>query len=83
MGVYPTQYSKEEFIEFLQKNHVNELLIEKFKVIPENVKKKSHIYKLNILCTFISVGETSYNFELNYYSEDQLNIYFLLKFLST
>jgi len=79
MGVYPSGYSKERFIEFLQKNHVNETIIEKFKIIPESVKKNSYIYKLNIICTFFSVCETFYNFEMNYYSEDQIEYLFSFK----
>jgi hypothetical protein len=82
MGIYPTVYSKGEFIEFLLKNHVSTTIIEKFKIIPEIVKKNNHLYKLNITCTFFSIGETFYNFELNYYSEDQIEYLFPFKVLT-
>jgi hypothetical protein len=79
MGIFPIGYSKERFIEFLQQNHVNETIIEKFKIIPENVKKNNHIYKLNIIGTWYNIGDTHYNFELNYYSEDQIEFLFSFK----
>ena len=79
MGIFPAGYSKEEFTKFLQKNHVNETTIEKFKILPENVKKNTHIYKLNIISTWYSTGDTHYNFELNYYSEDQIEYLFSFK----
>jgi hypothetical protein len=79
MGIFPTAYSKEGFIEFLQKNHVNETIIEKFKFLPENVKKNKHLYAINILCTWYNTGDTHYNFELNYYSEDQIEYLFPFK----
>jgi hypothetical protein len=78
MGVYPTGYNKEEFIVFLQNNNTNETIINKFKILPENVKHNNHIYKLNIVSTFISVGMFC-NFELNYYSEDQIEFLFPYK----
>jgi hypothetical protein len=78
MGVYPKGYNKEEFIVFLQENYVNNAIIEKFKVLPENVKKNNHNYKLNIVSTFVSVGMFN-NFELNYYSEDQIEFLFSYK----
>jgi hypothetical protein len=70
MGVYPTGYNKEKFIEFLQKNHVNEDIIEKFNDFPVSVTKNNYIYRLNIICTWYSIGNTFYNFEFNYYSEE-------------
>jgi|ERR1035437_213607 hypothetical protein len=78
MGVYPKGYKKEEFIIFLQENQVNNAIIEKFKVLPEIVKHNSHIYKINIVSTFISVGMFC-NFELNYYSGDQIEFLFPYK----
>lgn len=82
MGVFPIAYSKESFICFLQKNHVNETTIEKFKILPESVKKNNHLYQINILCTWYNTGDTHYNFELNYYSEDQIEYLFPFKVLT-
>jgi hypothetical protein len=78
MGVYPKGYNKEEFIVFLQENNANETIINKFKILPETVKHNNHIYKINIVSTFISVGMFN-NFELNYYSEDQIEFLFSYK----
>lgn len=70
MGVYPSQYSREDFIKkFLKKNHVSDLIISKFVELPEKIIIDNHDYDLYINVTFISVGNTCYNFELNYYSE--------------
>ena len=79
MGVFPKGYNKEGFIEFLLKNHVDEAIINKFKILPENVKHNTYIYKLNIMCTWFSIGDTYYNFELNYYSDDQIEYLFSCK----
>jgi hypothetical protein len=79
MGVYPKGYDKEGFVEFLQKNHVKETVINKFKELPETLKKNNYIYKLNIVSTWFSIGETFYNFELNYYCEDQIEFLFSCK----
>jgi hypothetical protein len=79
MGIFPTVYSKGGFIEFLQKNHINETIIDKTKILPESVKKNNHLYKINILCTWYNTGDTHYNFELNYYSEDQIEYLFPFK----
>ena len=78
MGVYPKGYNKEEFIVFLQENNANETIINKFKILPENVKHNNYIYKLNIVSTFVSVGMFN-NFEINYYSEDQIEFLFPYK----
>jgi hypothetical protein len=79
MDVFPKKYDKEEFIEFLQKNHVDEVIINKFKTLPESVKKNNYIYRLNIVCTWFSIGDTWYIFEINYYSEDQIEFLFSCK----
>jgi hypothetical protein len=76
MDVNLSGYDKELFIEFLQKNHVKDSIINKFRELPEIVKKNNYIYKLNIVSTFYSSGNTWYNFELNYYSEDQIEYLF-------
>ena len=78
MGVYSKGYNKEEFIVFLRDQYVNDIVMENFKILPENVKHNNHIYKLNIIITFISVGMFN-NFELNYYSEDQIEFLFPYK----
>jgi len=79
MGVYPKDYNKESFIEFLQKNNVSDKVVDKFKELPELIVHNGHEYKLNILSTWYSVGNTFYNFELNYYSQDLVEFLFNYK----
>jgi len=77
MGVYPSQYSKENFLErFLKKNNVSENIINKFVALPEKVDENEHEYDLYINVVFCSVGNTSYSFELNYYSEELVEYLF-------
>lgn len=77
MGVYPSQYSKVNFLEkFLKKNNVSEIIINKFIDLPEKVLKNDHEYDLYINVVFCNVGDTSYSFELNYYSEDLVEYLF-------
>lgn len=76
MGVYPSQYSKEDFLErFLEKNNVSEIIINKFVALPEKIDN-GHDYELYINVVFCSVGNTSYSFELNYYSEELVEYLF-------
>lgn len=79
MGVYPKSYNKDTFIEFLQKNNVSDTIVDKFKELPETLTRKGHEYKLNIVSTWYSIGNTFYNFELNYYSEELVEFLFSYK----
>jgi len=77
MGVYPSQYSRENFINnFLRKNNVSEGIIGKFVDLPEKIIIDEVEYKLFINVIFCSVGDTSYTFELNYYSEELVEFLF-------
>jgi len=83
MGVYPSQYNKEEFLEkFLEKYNVSETIISKFVVLPKKVLKNDNEFNLYINVVFCSVGDTSYSFELNYYSEDLVEYLFNSKVFS-
>jgi len=79
MGVFPTGYSREGFIQFLRKNNAEESIIEKMYDLPETITHKKHVYKLNIVSTWFSIGNTYYNFEMNYYSEDLIEFLFTYK----
>lgn len=79
MGVYPKRFTKEEFLVFLKKNHVNNSIIDKFLSLPETVKRRGSIFKLDINITWYSTGNTFYNFELNYYSEELVEYLFSSK----
>ena len=77
MGVYPSQYSREDFIKkFLKKNNVSDGIVSKFVALPEKIIIDNHDYDIYVNVTFISVGDTCYNFELNYYSEELVEYLF-------
>jgi hypothetical protein len=79
MGVYPKDYNKDSFLAFLRKNNVSDKIIDRFNELPEIIKHKGHEYKLNIVSTWYSIGNTHYNFELNYYSEEIIEYLFSSK----
>lgn len=79
MGVYPKDYNKDSFIDFLNRNNVSDKIVEKFKELPEKLVHKGHEYKLNIQSTWYSGEKTHYNFELNYYSEELVEFLFSYK----
>jgi len=79
MGVYPKQYNKEDFLKFLKKNNVNDNIIAKFVELPETIQRSGSTFKLYINSTWYSIGNTFYNFELNYYSETEIEYLFSLK----
>ena len=79
MGVYPTQYNKEDFIKFLRNNNVNEVIIAKFEKFPESIERNGNLYKIYINSIWYSIGNTFYNFELNYYSEPAIEFLFTCK----
>lgn len=79
MKLYPQEYIKKDFLKFLQKNNVNDNIINKFVELPETVVYKDVEYKLYINSTWYNIGNTHYNFELNYYSEELVEYLFNLK----
>lgn len=79
MGVYPKKYKKEEFLNFLEKNNVNDDIINKFIELPESIEHSGNTFKLDINSTWYSVGNTFYSFELNYYSEELVEYLFSSK----
>lgn len=81
MGYYPKRYTKEEFNNFLVDNNVNDDIIHKFGEIPEKIIKNNVEYVLYINVIWYSIGNTFYNFELNYYSEDKIEFLFEMKLL--
>lgn len=76
MGVYPKKYCKEEFLDFLEKNNVSDTIIAKFVELPETVERSGNTFKLDINSTWYSIGDTFYNFELNYYSKELVEYLF-------
>jgi len=76
MGTYPKGYDKNSFIKFLNENKVSIGITEKFKTLPEKVIYRENEYKLNIVSTWFSVGDTFYNFEINYYCDKEIEFLF-------
>ena len=79
MGVYPKKYNKKEFLIFLEKNNAKNTTIDNFLKLPETVQQNGKVFKLDINSTWYSVGDTFYNFELNYYSEELVEYLFNFK----
>jgi len=79
MGVYPKKYNKNEFLEFLEKINVNDDIINKFIKLPETVEHNGNTFKLDINSIWYSIGDTFYNFELNYYSNELVEYLFSSK----
>ena len=77
--IFPKEYSKKEFVEFLKKNNVNENIITKFVELPESVVRSGDTFDLYINTTWYNVGDTHYEFELNYYSKQNIEYLFSLK----
>jgi hypothetical protein len=76
MGIYPKQYNREDFLNFLRKNNVGETIISKFVDLPEAVLRNNDMFELFINVTWYSADSTHYNFELNYYSEELIEFLF-------
>lgn len=77
MGIYSNQYSRENFInKFLRKNNVSNIIIDKFVSLPERIIIDDHNYDLYININVFNVGDTYYEFELNYYSEELVEFLF-------
>jgi hypothetical protein len=79
MAVTPREYNKEKFLAFLYKNNVSDNVVEKFMLLPESITRRGKEFKLFISSTWYDTGQTYYNFELNYYSEDLVEYLFTYK----
>jgi len=76
MAAYLKTYTKEEFLQFLEKINVNENIINKFLELPEIYKRNGNIFDLHISSIWHSEGKTFYEFEINYYSENLIEYLF-------
>jgi len=79
MEVTPKTYSKETFIDFLHRNNVPDNIVEKFKLLPEKLKRRNKEFKLYVSSTWYDEGNTYYHFELNYYSDELVEYLFTYK----
>ena len=77
MKAYPNQYSREDFLQkFLKKNNVSDSIITKFVELPEKIIIDNHEFDLHINVTWYTIGNTFYDFELNYYCEELVEYLF-------
>jgi len=79
MRTYPKKYTNEEFLKFLEKNNVNDEIINKFVKLPETVERSGDKFQLDINSTWYNKGNTYYEFELNYYSDNLVEYLFSSK----
>jgi hypothetical protein len=70
MGVFPSNYLKTDFQQFLINYKVSSEVIDNFNKFPEELIYNNSIFELRIIVTWFSIGYGFYNFELNYYSDD-------------
>ena len=79
MAIYHQLYTKDSFMQFLIKNHVNDNIITKFAELPETIKRNDTNFNLNISAIWHSEGKTFYEFEINYYSNELIEYLFSSK----
>ena len=78
--VFQKIYGKEEFIKFLKFNNVNNITIDRFIELPKIINSKNNKnFELYINTIRYSIGFASYNFELNYYSDELVEFLFNTK----
>lgn len=77
--IFPEEFSKEGFLEFLSKNSVNDKIITKFVKLPEKVIRSGDVFDLYINSTRYDTNDPHYEYELNYYSNENIEYLFSLK----
>lgn len=79
MKIYPKDYNKQEFLDFLNKINVSENIVSKFNELPETVMRSDTKYELYIHTVWYGEEGTHYTFELNYYSKELIEYLFSSK----
>lgn len=79
MNKLPTNYTKEEFIEFLKENGIHNGELKRIDDLPETLEVNQKKYILNIIASWREENDTEYEFELNYYSPDNMEFLFNYK----
>ncbi|MFW6247337.1 MAG: hypothetical protein ACOC22_04170 [bacterium] len=69
MGVFPNDYTREEFKHFLTQHDVDEIVIQKFETLPEKVTYNNKEYVMSIRATHFTIGDGFYNYWSNYVGE--------------
>lgn len=76
MKTHPKEYTKKNFIKFLNKNNINNNIAKRFNQLPETVYINDSNYDIYINVTWYPEDETRYKFELNYYSKTKIEFLF-------
>lgn len=79
MAAHSKEYTKNQFIKFLNKNNINISVIKKVKLFPETVKKNGGKYDLYIKVTWYDDNKTYYEFEFNYYDTARIEFLFTIR----
>lgn len=76
MKLLQTNYSKKNFLEFLKNNNFNDIIINKFIKLPENIYHNGNKFKLYIEYIDFNPINIENKFEINYYSEELIEFLF-------
>jgi len=76
MNIFPHKYTKNDFLEFLNKNNVSLSVVNRFLELPEFVEYRGNKYEIYIISTWYNTKKTKYSFEINYYSNDIIEFLF-------
>lgn len=79
MNNLPTNYTKEELIDFLKESGIKNGAIKRIEDLPESLEFNQTKYNLNIIASWKDKGNTHYEFELNYYSPNAMEFLFKYK----
>jgi hypothetical protein len=82
MNIFPKIYTKTEFLELLITNNINDNIIHKFNKLPEHIEINKSTYFIYINVTQYGVKNPTFNYELNYYSNDLIEFLFNSKVFS-
>lgn len=83
MNIFPNIYTKTEFLEQLTTNNINDNIIRKFNKLPEFIEINKNTYFIYINVTQYGTKNPTFNYELNYYSNDLIEFLFNSKVFNT
>lgn len=79
MATHSNEYTKNQFIKFLNENNINTTVIEKVKLFPETINKNNDDFDLYIKVIWNDNKETYYEFEFNYYNIEKIEFLFTIR----
>ena len=78
VNVNPEMLGKQDFIAYIEKIGIKNGLVDRVESLPDIIHVNDYDYKLNICTSWHREGVTYHEFEMNYYSEE--NMEFLLTY---